>query len=250
MNRDIRDYTKAYLRENYADFEEIMIRFRREKVLSALQNYRPKKILEVGCGMDSIANYYKNYSSFTIVEPSTIFYDKAKSDLNEDKKVKVINDFIETQISSLQKINFDFIIISSLLHEVEKPKQFLTSILQLLLPPCRCTLHINVPNAKSFHLLWAYESGLIQIGDLSATAKSLQQHTVFDIDSLCALVKEVGLEVIESGSYFIKPFNHFKMSRLLKNQILDETLLRGLDKMIKHIPHLGAEIFVNTKTKD
>lgn len=140
------------------------------------------------------------------------------------------------------------IVLSSLLHEVTNPKQFLSEILPLL--KSNTILHINVPNAHSFHLLWAYESGLIpQLGALSATAKSLQQHTAFTMESLCALVEEVGLEVIESGSYFLKPFNHAKMSKALQDGILDEDLLRGLEKMVQYAPNLGAEIFVNAKRK-
>lgn len=99
-------------------------------------------------------------------------------------------------------------------------------------------------------MLWAYESEIIpQLGGLSATAKSLQQHTSFCMESLCALVEEVGLEVIESGSYFLKPFNHSKMSLALQDGILDEDLLCGLEKMVQYAPNLGAEIFVNVKRK-
>lgn len=145
MNRDIEAYTQVYLQENYADFEEIMVHYRRKKMLSIFQNYQPKRILEIGCGVDSIANYYKEYDSFTIVEPSKKFCDKAKNDFSQDKKVKIINDFIEMQISLL--------------------------------------------------------------------------------------------------------LNHSKMSALLKNQILDEKLLEGLDNMVKYMPHLGAEIFINAKRK-
>lgn len=134
------------------------------------------------------------------------------------------------------------------MHEVINPKQFLSEILPLL--KSNTILHINVPNAHSFHLLWAYESGLIpRLLDLSATAKSMQQHTAFTMESLCALVEEVGLEVIESGSYFLKPFNHVKMSKALQDGILDEDSLCGLEKMVQYAPTLGAEIFVNVKRR-
>ena len=152
------------------------------------------------------------------------------------------------QISLLQTMDFDFIILSSLLHEVEKPQDFLHLITSLC--KTHTILHINVPNAKSFHLVWAYEAGLISsLGKLSNTAKTLQQNTAFDLESLMQMAQNVSLEVKESGSYFIKPFNHSKMSALLKNQILDEKLLEGLDNMVKYMPHLGAEIFINAKRK-
>ncbi|MCV3413760.1 hypothetical protein L8V81_03235 [Campylobacter lari] len=53
--------------------------------------------------------------------------------------------------------------------------------------------------------------------------------------------------ILDSGSYFIKPFNHSKMSLCLENKIIDEKLLDGLYKLSDYIPEFGAEIFVNIK---
>ena len=53
--------------------------------------------------------------------------------------------------------------------------------------------------------------------------------------------------MIEQGSYFLKPFNHAKMSLLLKEGVINEELLRGLEGMIEFCPRFGAEIFVNCK---
>ncbi|MCX2717886.1 methyltransferase domain-containing protein [Helicobacter sp. MIT 21-1697] len=249
MQRDIESYTQRYLAQDFSDFESYMVAFRRNKVLEFLAKQKPQNILEIGCGMESIAKYYKDYQSFSIVEPSKVFAQKAQEDFAQDNRVTIINDFIQPQVAHLKSQRFDCILLSSLLHEVENPKQFLSAILPLC-PPPPTILHINVPNAHSFHLLWAYESGLIsQLGGLSPTAKSLQQHTAFTLQSLSALVEEVGLEIIESGSYFLKPLNHGKMSLALQSGILDENLLRGLEKMVQYTPNLGAEIFVNAQMK-
>ncbi|HIC9381853.1 TPA: hypothetical protein ACW5FN_001701, partial [Campylobacter jejuni] len=51
-------------------------------------------------------------------------------------------------------------------------------------------IHINVPNSNSFHLLWAYESGLInKLGNLTNTAIKFQQNTTFDLNKLTQFVK-------------------------------------------------------------
>ena len=76
--RDIGEYVKVYFNH---DFEKIMVKYRRKKVLEILNEYKPKNILEIGCGLDSIANYYKNFDKFTIIEPSTTFAQKAGNDL-------------------------------------------------------------------------------------------------------------------------------------------------------------------------
>ena len=45
----------------------------------------------------------------------------------------------------------------------------------------------------------------------------------------------------------MKPFNHAKMTELMKSGIIDENLLNGLNKLAKYFPDNGAEIFVNCK---
>lgn len=246
QNRDIEKYTKEYLSDSY-DFEKNMVTFRRNKILKILQKYKPKNILEIGCGMDSIFNYYKNYQQACIVEPSYEFFLKVQKDL-ENLNIEFCNDFVENKIEFLKEKNFDFIILSSLLHEVKNPKEFLQDILTL----CNknTILHINVPNAKSFHLLWAYESGLIkEIGFLSERAKKLQQNSTFTLESLESFINECmdKMEVLDRGSYFVKLFNHSKMALCVQENIIDTALLKGLGEMIKYMPEFGAEIFVNIK---
>ena len=75
----------------------------------------------------------------------------------------------------------------------------------------------------------------------------LQQSHTYDIDTLEILVKKSGLSVIESGSYFIKPFTHKQMHKLLNSSEIDGQILDGLDRMIEHCPELGSEIFVTCK---
>lgn len=53
--------------------------------------------------------------------------------------------------------------------------------------------------------------------------------------------------ILDRGSYFIKPFNHSKMSLCLENKIIDEKLLDGLYKLSDYMAEFGAEIFVNVK---
>ncbi|WP_234284776.1 class I SAM-dependent methyltransferase [Campylobacter molothri] len=248
QNRDIEKYSQDYINNEY-NFEEIMVHYRRKKVLETLNKYNPKNILEIGCGTDSIFNYYKNFNKVIIIEPSDIFFNKAIRDL-ENHNIEIFNDFLENKVNLLKKNhNFDFIICSGLLHEVNNPDSFLKDILKV----CNkgTIIHINVPNSKSFHLLWAYKSGLInKLGNLTNTAIKFQQNTTFDLNKLTQFVKNHiggGCMILDSGSYFVKPFNHAKMSLCLENKILDEKLLDGLYKLSDYMPEFGAEIFVDIK---
>ncbi len=243
--RDINKYTKDYIDH---DFENIMVKYRRKKVLEILNKYQPKNILEVGCGIQSIFDFYNNYETFTVVEPSEYFCKIIKETRNYNSKITVINDFLENKIEELKNEKFDFIILSSLLHEVTDPIQMLKCIKQL----CNnnTLIHINVPNAQSMHLLWAYKAGLIEkIGNLTEVAKHFQQHTTFTLKSLVQMVNSVDFSILEKGSYFIKPFNHAKMAEILKLGVIDKKLLDGLYKLTEFMPEMGAEIFVNCRSK-
>lgn len=188
MQRDIIQYEQEYFRQ-MQEFGSVMVSFRRKKVLEFLESYNAKHILEIGCGSDSIVNYYKDFETFCIVEPSKVFAEKAQKDSKGNKNIQVINDFVESRLTELKTQKFDFIILSSLLHEVINPESFLKDIFSLC--DSNTLLHINVPNAYSFHLLWAYQSGLIPaLGGLTHTAKNLQQHTTFSLTSLMDFVNK------------------------------------------------------------
>lgn len=243
LQRDIEEYASQYLKH---DFEEVMVKYRRQKVLEVLNRCKPHNILEIGCGIDSIANYFTDFDNFTIIEPSERFIRQAIK--NRSSKINVICDFFENKIDDLKKQEFDFIIISSLLHEVNSPEVILNCARNV--SNQRTLIHINVPNSHSFHPVWAYESGLIQsLGNLTETAKSLQQNTAFDLQKLSDLVLASGFKIIDKGSYFIKPFNHSKMQGCLENNFINERLLDGLYKMTKYIPDMGAEIYLNCRVK-
>ena len=244
-SRDINKYTKDYLNH---DFEDTMIYYRRKKILEILNKYNPEKILEVGCGTQSVFDFYNNYETFVVVEPSKQFCEMIKKSKNYNSKVTIINDFLENKAESLKNEKFDFIILSGLLHEVTEPIKMLKCIKQL----CNnnTLVHINVPNAHSMHLLWAYKSGLIEkIGNLTEVAKHFQQHTTFTLESLVKMVDSVNFSIIEKGSYFIKPFNHSKMQERVTLGIINKQLLDGLYKLTDYIPDMGAEIFINCRLK-
>lgn len=109
-------------------------------------------------------------------------------------------------------------------------------------------VHINVPNAYSMHRLLAKESGMISnIHEFSKRNNQFQQSRVFDLKFLKETVMENGMDVIEDGSYFVKPFSHSQMSELLKAGIIDEKVLDGFYNIGTWMPEYGSEIFVNCK---
>jgi SAM-dependent methyltransferase len=243
--RDINDYVKNYSNQNHYDFEKHQVHYRRKNLLELLKQYPCNSILEIGCGSEPFFQFFNQYDKYVIVEPSDIFCRIANQLITDKNKIKIFNDFIENVNLNEQ---FNFVIISSLLHEVADPSIILESIKQLLTQ--NSIVYINVPNAKSFHRLLAYESNIIDsIYCKSETQIKFQQTTTFDIDSLKELVLKEGYEIIDFGSYFIKPFTHTQMIKLLENNIIDERILDGLNNMIKYFPDNGSEIYVCCKIK-
>ena len=239
--RDLDRYSKVYL----GPFEEIQVKYRRKKVLEIISRFKPDNILEVGCGKDSIVNYIKEkeFKYFHIVEPIASFIEEAVDE--KSPNIFLYNDFVEN-ITEFRNIQFDLIIISSLLHELIEPHILMRTIFNI--SNYETIIHVNVPNANSFHRLLALEMGLINsIYEKSNNQKLLQQNSTFDINTLVELCKSFGFTVVEKGSYLIKPFTHLQMQQQIDNKIISFNVLDGLYKMVKYFPENGSEIFLNLK---
>jgi len=249
-HRNLKKYETDY--EDYL-FEDIQVAYRKKKVLELIQSHKHRTILEIGCGLDPFFNCSDDFDNLVIIEPSAKFYENAinivKNSSSLTSKVVVINDYMENATRELQKYDFDYVIISGLLHEIEDASSFLKDIHSITRK--NTIVHIDVPNARSFHRVLAYEMGIIKsVFELSSSNLRLQQQTVFDIATLSELITNYGFKIINSGSYFLKPFAHKQMYELLNNKIIDENTLDGLYKMTKYVPDMGSEIFIEFKIDD
>ncbi len=242
--RDIDKYANDYCQE---PCEAIQVKYRRKKILEVMKKYSHKVILEIGCGTEPLFEYINDYEKMVIVEPSKEFYERAEARA-EKKNAVILNGFLEDKVRDIKKLGleFDYIVASSLLHEVENPGMLLDSIGELCSD--KTVVHINVPNAYSIHRLLALEMGLIDnVHDLSELQIKMQRNRVFDIRSLIDIVEKSQFEVIESGSYFPKFFSARQMESILESNIVSEEIFEGLDKMITYMPDNGSEIYVQAK---
>lgn len=246
--RDIDKYENVvYEGEN--DFEVYQALYRKKRVLESLKRVpKGSVVVEIGCGLEPIFKYYDNFNQCICIEPANKFYELALEQKRDRDNIVLIHDFFENAASQLT-MHIDCIICSSLLHEVENPYVFLTHIRKIADEDT--FIHINVPNAKSFHRLLAISSGIINdIHAPSANNIMLQQHSVFDLTSLCELISKVGrVEFLEQGSYFLKPFTHTQMKKCMDEGIINRNILDGLYHIVEYVPDLGSEIFVDFKWK-
>lgn len=236
--RDIKKYTEDYLKKSFEDYQ---VKYRRKKVLEVIRQYQPKRLLEIGCGSDPLIKYLDKDIKLTVVEPSEVFY----KNLNNYKRPgdEFYNDFFENIADNLTS-SFDMILCAGLLSEIQKPEIILNDILRIMGKDS--LLHISVPNAYSLHRLIAKEMGLINdVYDFSERNVKFQQAKVYDMEGLCSLVSNAGFQIISKGSFFLKPFTHHQMFRLLEEKIIDEEVLNGMYSVCKFFQGYGSEIYVN-----
>lgn len=240
-NQSIPDtYENTYLD---LPFENMLRLHRKKRIIEQLTNYSHGRFLEVGSGPDPLFKDFTSFDHMTIVEPGKMFYEMNVKQAGADSKITVINDFIENIDDKLKEESFDFIVLGGFLHEVEKPEIVLKAVREICSEST--IVYSFVPNARSFHRLLAYEMGIIDSIYVNSGRHNelLLRKKVYDLHMFDELLTSNGFKVIESGSYFIKPFTHDQMHDLMRQVIIDKAVLDGLDRMIKYLPDLGAEIW-------
>ncbi len=242
---DLDRYTREYLRQyDEGAFEVRIIEARREAVLRSIRKHPHDRVLEVGCGAEPLFSFFSTYRNYTVVEPSDEFVRRARERAMAAGNVAVVHGCLEDVVDRVAGHGpFDFIVLSSVLHEVPDPSKLLWAVRRLCVEST--VVHINVPNVRSFHRLLALEMGLIHsLFEPSATEVRFQRHTRFDRRALLDAVRVHGFRALYFETYFVKPFTNDQMDRLLRHGIIDTRVVDGLAAMVKHLPEMGCEMLV------
>jgi SAM-dependent methyltransferase len=242
--RDIERYESDYLADGR--FEPHMVRYRRRQVVSSLMRHPHRRILEVGCGTEPLFEFVDDWDEFTIVEPGHDFARLAGDRAPSGRDVRIVEALLEESSPQLSDRSFDFVVVSSLLHEVRDPTRLLDSVRAL----CNdeTVVHFNVPNARSIHNRLAVRMGLIpDVFAQSELALRMQRTSTYDLASLKRSVEDAGFRVESSGSYFLKPFTHDQIQQMLDLSIIDGRVLDAMYYVSEEFPGAGAEIFVDVR---
>lgn len=231
------------------DFEQILIQSRKQKVLDSLKKYPHKSILEIGCGQVPVFPFCRDFDFYTLVEPSPNVLKEIKKYSLGRPNIDFIPDKFEDIYESVDKSReFDFVILSSVLHETANPNKLLRAIHSV----CgeNTIVHINVPNMFSFHRLLAVEMGVIRdIFEKSTLDIKFQRTRNFDKETLYTLLKDFGFQVLFFKTYLLKLFSNEQMNELFTKGIVDKSVLAGLEEMIKYMPEFGCEMYAEAKKK-
>jgi len=250
VSRNIASYEKAY-HSDYG-FESVMVFYRRKFLLERLNILKPKTVLEIGCGSELLYKHYCDQvglvDKWVIVEPGRQFAETARS--SNLPNLIVIESFFEDaveQVHALMPCAPDFVVCSGLLHEVPDAQQLLTAIVEILRN--HSVLHVNVPNASSFHRQLARSMGLIHdLKSLSVRNQKLIQNRVYNRESLDCDLKDAGLSIEQKGGYLVKPFTHKQMEKITSH--LGDPVLNGLYQLGKELPELASEIYAEARKLD
>ena len=242
-------YQTAYLADY--GFEKTMVHYRRRLLLERLTLHNPAVVVEVGCGTELLYEAWRQSGGrvdcWLIVEPAMQFAEKARD--SGLPHLHVVQDFFENAGSAVRAIlprAPDWIICSSLLHEVPSAATLLAAMSSIMGDATR--LHVNVPNAGSLHRRLAKAMCLItDTRAMSARNVKLLQHRVYDRPSLLADLMAGGLRVVAEGGYLVKPFTHAQMEQCapLLGGVMD-----GLYELGRELPDLASEIWVEAVRAD
>ena len=248
--RNFEDYAQAYSSDY--EFERVMVRYQRRLVLERLRAWRPKTVVEVGCGSELLYGYYLAHEEpverWIIVEPASAFAEAARKAAFPNASVlPMLIEDAAADIKSLLNLPPDLIVCSGVLHEAPDPDALVASMVKLMGPSSR--LHVDVSNAHSMHRRLAVAMGLIAKPDeLSTRNKLLQHHCVFTMDTLTALLERFQLVAFDKGGFLIKPFTHAQMEQLCAAfGASSDAILDGLDALGRIHWEWASEIYIDAK---
>lgn len=247
--RDLEDYQKKY---RFEPGEKTQVLLRRKHVIEIMEKYPHDSIIEIGCGLEPLFMHFSDYKKMAVVEPGHDFVTRAKK-LAEKHKEKIVffeGCFEEISSKNIEEfLEYNYIIVSSLVHELEKPTEFMKSLYRVCNK--KAIIHINVPNANSLHRLIAVKMGIVKdTYELSNQQVLMQRNKVYDMESIISFVTQCGFEVIEKGSFIPKFLTGAQMDKMLECNIVDEEYYRGLDQIIDCFPENGSEIYVQIRKSE
>lgn len=221
--------TEFYTDHNYERFLEVE---RRSQVLNTANKVNPTKVLDVGPGLMQYYNIIPNWSSYLIIDPVQEFIDSKPA-------------HVEGICSTLEDVEitdkFDLIILSGMLHLSKDRDLFLEKIYGL----CHddTIIHINVPNAESFHRILGYNMGLLEdVRDQSENDLKYKHGKNFTKSDLMILLSKNNFHVDLATTYAFKPFSDKQMVKILTPE-----LMVGLNKMQSLFNKYGCEIVIEAR---
>src|SRR5581483_644077 len=194
--------------------------------------------LEMGCYTGEMTELIASrYADLTVVEASDELVAAARARLG--RRASIVHGRFETVELSEP---FDAIFLVHTLEHLDDPIAVLRRVESWLTP--RGRLFVVVPNADAASRQIAVQMGLIAVNDAVTPDERVHGHRkTYRLDTLERELRSAGLEVLQTGGVFFKPFANFQFDQLMASGIISEAYLEGCYRHGMHYPDLCASIW-------
>lgn len=243
MSKSIDAYWDTY--KSLYGFESVLKIYRARKILEVMNRYSPKTVLEIGCGYEPSFVDYPEFTQFVAVEPGENAFEHVSSISQSDNRVVALKGRFEEVYGTIPATTFDMVILPGVLHELENVQEVLETISKV--SNSNTIFYVNVPNASSMHRLLGLEMGIINAPDQKTSRNVvLEQNKVYSSLTVLEELRAAWphMTVLESGTFFLKPFTHEQMEAMASDGHLNKEIFEGLYKISHSFPDHGCELFV------
>lgn len=244
-HQNLDELTSAYGDQfKFHDENLLMLSWYARRIISTMIARNCRRVLSLGIGHQVLPNAIidglgSRLTRYTIVEGSREIIENFRSRTAVPPNVELVHSFFEDYrpADRLDAIEMGFV-----LEHVNDPGAIVRQYLQYLAPGG--TLFIAVPNAKSLHRLIGHEAGLLDnLYRLSAEDLQLGHQRYFDYQSLCKLVLDAGLKIVNVEGILLKPVT----SGQLKSLNLPPAVVEGLLKVGVSLPEICNSMLVEAR---
>jgi 2-polyprenyl-3-methyl-5-hydroxy-6-metoxy-1,4-benzoquinol methylase len=208
------------------------------KVVKAHSVQKPS-ILELGCSdgyMTALLNVIA--SEHVVVEAAAEFIEQARAASPSDIS------FVQALFEEYEPARtFDLVIMSFILEHIAEPSELIAKARRWLVPETGRIIAI-VPNIRALSRQLGRAIGVV--GELAEITPSEQMHghrRSYDRISFDRDLEKGGAEILARGALMVKPFANMHMDAMLRQGIIGEEHLAGLDRLAVEHPDLCHSIY-------
>ena len=224
----------VYDNSNYFALENRLMMEHYASILEALYKDQDKSCLDLGIGLGvTPVVFSKLFKKYTIVEGSQVIIDRLKSDYGEIGAEIICSYFEDFETDK----KYDVIIMGFVLEHVDDPRKILKRFNRFLENDGQ--IFIVLPNYAQLNRRIGQMMGLIETTKFfTDNDKKLGHKTLFDVESIKALISSAGLYIHRIEGIYMKPIT----TEQIKLLGLGEDFLRALVAVGKDYPELSAAI--------
>ena len=197
-------------------------------------------ILELGCSdgyMTSLLNVIA--SEHIVIEAAAEFIAAAQEAVKGNVK------FVETLFEDYEPDRqFDLVVMSFILEHIVDPSELIRRARRWLKPQTGRIIGI-VPNIRALSRQLGRAIGVVgELAEITPSELAHGHRRSYDRISFDRDIEGGGAEILARGGLVVKPFANFHMDQMLRQGIIGEDQMRGLERLGTEYPDLCHSVYV------